>query len=181
MSWYYAKQGKQEGPIEQIALQSLIQTGQVAPGDLVWREGLENWKPAREVPELSPPPGVPAEASVPPGAPPTGIAPSSPGTAMMTAQPPPGAPYLVAPPPTNGLAIASMVCGIVSLPMCYVWALAGLPAVICGHMALKAIRGSLTPLEGRGMAIAGLATGYLAIAFQAMFLIFLGWAMVGAG
>jgi hypothetical protein len=50
--------------------------------------------------------------------------------------------------------------------MCYVHAVAAIPAVICGHMALKRIRESEFPVAGRGMAIAGLITGYLGILFQ---------------
>jgi hypothetical protein len=65
--------------------------------------------------------------------------------------------------PTNGLAIASMVCGILGVVTCYFGGLFGLPAVICGHMAISAIRQSPLPMGGRGMAIAGLVTGYLGI------------------
>ena len=63
--------------------------------------------------------------------------------------------------PTCGLAIASMVCGIVGVMFCYFCALLGIPAVICGHMALKQINESPLPMAGRGMAITGLILGYL--------------------
>jgi hypothetical protein len=59
-----------------------------------------------------------------------------------------------------------MVCGIVSLILCYVNAVAAIPAIICGHMALKKINESELPMAGRGMAIAGLITGYLGLLFQ---------------
>jgi hypothetical protein len=59
-----------------------------------------------------------------------------------------------------------MVCGIVSLMACYVHAFAAIPAVICGHLAIKKIRESEQPMAGRGMAIAGLVTGYLGLLIQ---------------
>jgi hypothetical protein len=64
-------------------------------------------------------------------------------------------------PPTSGLAIASLVCGVVALATCTL--VTGLPAVICGHMAIFQIRNAPLPMEGRGMAMAGLVTGYIAI------------------
>ena len=71
-------------------------------------------------------------------------------------------------PPTSGLAIASMVCGILSLFFCFCGGmLLGIPAVICGHMALKQTgseRPGMPPrMGGRGMAIAGLVMGYIGI------------------
>jgi hypothetical protein len=70
------------------------------------------------------------------------------------------------PMPTSGLAIASLVCGILALLACYLWGIFGLPAVICGHMALKTINTSTTPIQGKGMAIAGLICGYIGILIQ---------------
>lgn len=64
-------------------------------------------------------------------------------------------------PRTSGLAIASMVCGIVSIFLCQF--VGAVPALICGHMALSQINGSPMPMNGRGMAIAGLVLGYLQI------------------
>jgi len=62
---------------------------------------------------------------------------------------------------TPGIAIASLVCGILS------WVCAGplaaIPAVITGHMALGRIKRSAGALGGRGLAIAGLILGYTLI------------------
>ena len=52
MEWYYAKHGKQEGPVDQATLQSKIQSGEVAATDLVWRDGMPEWKAAGDVTEL---------------------------------------------------------------------------------------------------------------------------------
>jgi hypothetical protein len=42
--------------------------------------------------------------------------------------------------------------------------LAGIPAVICGHTAVSRIKRSGGVLQGNGLAIGGLVTGYLSIA-----------------
>ena len=81
-------------------------------------------------------------------------------------QPYGAAPYAQAHPPTrpvSGLAIAALVCGIVGF---FTAGLASIPAVICGHMAWRET--SSGTHSGHGMAIAGLALGYLQI---------LGWAL----
>jgi hypothetical protein len=69
---------------------------------------------------------------------------------------------------TSALAIWSLVLGILSL-LCFT-IFAGIPGVICGHKALGKINRSSGELGGRGLAIAGLVTGYLGIAW-AVFII----------
>lgn len=77
-----------------------------------------------------------------------------------------------APPPTSGLAIASMVCGLVGFMLCYFCALLGIPAVICGHMALKQMNEAPLPMSGRGMALTGLILGYLWIGLTLLAIFF---------
>jgi competence protein ComGC len=60
------------------------------------------------------------------------------------------------------LAIWSLVLGILSLTLCSLFA--GIPAVICGHMACGRIKRSGGLLAGQGLALAGLITGYISIA-----------------
>lgn len=69
---------------------------------------------------------------------------------------------------TSGLAIWSLVLSILGL-MCFT-IFAAIPGVICGHKALSRIKNSAGTLDGRGMAIAGLVTGYLAIAWAIIFI-----------
>jgi hypothetical protein len=80
-----------------------------------------------------------------------------------------GASYTPGPslPVTNGLAIASMICGILSLVFfCFCGGLfLGIPAVICGHLSLNQLNAPENSQQGRGMAVAGLICGYLGIAF----------------
>ena len=57
--------------------------------------------------------------------------------------------------PTNGLAIAALVCGVAQF---VVW-ITFIPAIICGHLALRQIR--RTGEQGGGLALAGLILGYV--------------------
>jgi hypothetical protein len=82
-------------------------------------------------------------------------------------QPYPAAPYpLYQPVRTSGLAIASMVLGIV-----WIFWLGSILAVIFGHVALSQIKRSMGALGGRGMAIAGLVLGYLGLATLALVIV----------
>ena len=74
---------------------------------------------------------------------------------------PPYPPYAPAP-PTNGLAIAALVCGVGG----FVIAVSFIPAIICGHLARAQIR--RTGEQGGGLALAGLIIGYVSIALFAV-------------
>lgn len=43
MSWYYAVNGQQAGPVEEADLERLVLSGAVTPATLVWRAGMETW------------------------------------------------------------------------------------------------------------------------------------------
>ncbi len=75
-------------------------------------------------------------------------------------------PFPVAPvqPKNSGLAIWSLVLGILSLTCFSI--LSAIPAVICGHMAYSRIKRSAGALEGSGLALGGLITGYISIALS---------------
>jgi len=77
---------------------------------------------------------------------------------MTQAPPPPPAT-----PKNNGLAIASLILGIASIVTC-LGCIPGIPAIICGHMALKQI--AQTGAAGAGMAKAGLIMGYITTALS---------------
>ena len=66
----------------------------------------------------------------------------------------------ITPPQTSGLAITSLVLGI--LGFCTM-GLTAIPAVICGHIALSQIGKSAGRATGSGLAIGGLVTGYLGL------------------
>ncbi len=69
--------------------------------------------------------------------------------------------------PTGSVAVASLVFGVMAVAC--LGPFAGLPAVICGHIALgKAKRGEIS---GNGLAVAGLVTGYIGIAYTIFYLL----------
>ncbi|HEY9074771.1 MAG TPA: DUF4190 domain-containing protein [Desulfobaccales bacterium] len=67
-------------------------------------------------------------------------------------------------PKNSGLAVWSLVLGILALVLVCIGPLFGIPAVICGHIAYSRIRRSAGALSGGGLALGGLITGYLSIA-----------------
>jgi uncharacterized RDD family membrane protein YckC len=71
MSWYYADNGRQAGPVDDASLDALIAQGVVRPDTLVWREGMANWQalnsarpPAAPPISVAPPPPAPAPVPV---------------------------------------------------------------------------------------------------------------------
>ena len=62
MEWYYAKDGKQEGPIGMAQLSQLAASGRLGPKDMVFKTGTTDWVEASTVAGLFPvaPPAVEA-------------------------------------------------------------------------------------------------------------------------
>ncbi|MBK0417775.1 DUF4190 domain-containing protein [Leucobacter sp. CSA1] len=93
---------------------------------------------------------------------------------------------------SNGLAIASMIVGVVGL-LFAIWAwipfvgfvfgvlglLCGVPAVIIGHFGLN--RSKVPGISGRGQAITGLITGYVTIAMSIGFPLLVSLFLFGIG
>ena len=103
----------------------------------------------------------PATPAYPPQTPP----PPAPG-AYAYAQPP------ASPAKANGLALASMILGIlgVTIGLCLIaFPVMPILAVVFGHIGLSQIRKTGAP--GRGFAITGLVTGYIGIALAVLWLI----------
>ena len=137
------------GPIDDSGLHTLVATGQIGAGTLLWREGMPRWLTLDQL--------------------------RADGGIYLTTTPQFGGPGMMHP-TTSGLAITSLVCGIVGLVTCMVFI--GIPAVICGHMALSQIANSPTPMVGRGMAFAGLICGYLAVFMMLSFIAMMTFAFV---
>jgi uncharacterized RDD family membrane protein YckC len=49
MEWFYANNSQQSGPVSEVDFGKLVRTGVVSPETLVWREGMKDWQPYREV------------------------------------------------------------------------------------------------------------------------------------
>ena len=90
-------------------------------------------------------------------------------------QPAPGVPYLMTPPSPNGMAIASLVLGVIGVLGAAIFT--SLPAIICGHIARRQIRNAEGREGGDGMAMAGLVMGYLVTLLSLIFISFLVWAI----
>lgn len=157
MQWYYSNGGVQMGPVSTDELRAKLVAGEVQVAERVWKDGMKDWLPVSMVEEFK---------HILPGTPP-----SIPGGSPYQAPAWQGSAYV--PTPTSGLAIASLICGIVGLVLCMFFpGIPNIAAVICGHMALSRIRNSPVPIEGRGMAIAGLITGYVGIGMIVISLLF---------
>jgi len=66
--WYYSKGSQQHGPVSASDLKILAKSGALLPTDMVWKEGMAEWKPASNVKGLCASTPVPAAES--PKAPP---------------------------------------------------------------------------------------------------------------
>lgn len=106
------------------------------------------------------PPYYPPPPSYPPPPPPYGQVPSY--------------PYGYYPPrPTNGFAIASLICAIASF---FTLGLTSVLAVVFGHVARSQVR--RRGENGAGLALAGLIIGYVVLA---LFLLVIGVFVFGSG
>ena len=67
-SWFFASQGKQQGPYPEAQLHEFIANGTVTAETLVWTEGMAGWQKAGDIPGLlsgtSGPPVVPGAGAV---------------------------------------------------------------------------------------------------------------------
>lgn len=132
------------GPASARLVRQWIAEGRINAQTPVRAEGTTDWRPIGELPEFSDVfSAVPA--SVPPSAPPPV---SAYGPAITS-------------PPKTGLAIASLVLGVLSLLCCGL--LLGIPAIILGHLAHNRARRSPGEFGGASFAIAGFVMGYCSV------------------
>lgn len=45
MNWYYVRDGQQDGPHSDEAIQAFLNSGQISAATLVWRDGMDTWQP----------------------------------------------------------------------------------------------------------------------------------------
>ena len=52
--WYYTQGASQEkkGPVPESEIRSLVANGRIQPTDLLWSEGMANWAPLKDLPQL---------------------------------------------------------------------------------------------------------------------------------
>jgi type II secretory pathway pseudopilin PulG len=134
------KNGQQLGPFSEAQVAEMLRSGKLGHEDLAWAPDMPDWKPLSSFSIFQT-----QSNQFPPPISGTSTAPS----AVLKKNEP--------------LSIWALVLGIISLVGCaFGGFLAGIPAVICGHIGLSRIKRQPS-LGGRGMAIAGLITGYLGI------------------
>jgi len=74
-NWYYAQGQQQAGPVSELELGRLLQTGQIPFNTPVWTDGMPDWAAANTIPSLfsGAPPGPNAAASPIPSVPQSGV------------------------------------------------------------------------------------------------------------
>ena len=50
--WYYSKMGLQQGPVPEDELVTKIRRGEIDGTNLIWKDGMAEWKPLSQMPEL---------------------------------------------------------------------------------------------------------------------------------
>ncbi|MCS7021430.1 MAG: GYF domain-containing protein [Gemmataceae bacterium] len=68
--WFVNRNGNQEGPLTSAQLKQLVDRGELRPNDLVWKEGMSNWVPARQIKGLFPSSGEAVVEAAPASSPP---------------------------------------------------------------------------------------------------------------
>ncbi len=133
--------GKEYGPVSADALRQWVQQGRANGQTPIQPEGAADWKPLASFPEFAPlftppPPGMSAAVG---------------GTTIGNA-------------PTSGLAISSLVMGILGFVTCGLSAILTAPlGLIFGFMGMSRIKSSEGRLKGHGIALAGVIVSGVSI------------------
>ena len=135
---------KEYGPVSADVLRQWIADRRANAQTLIKPEGAADWKPLAEFPEFS--------ASL---------------TAARGLVSPPGAAVVVRG-QDKGMAVTSLVLGILSIFFCF---LTGIPAIITGHIAHGRAKRMPDTYGGSGMALAGLIIGYCTLAMLPVILL----------
>ncbi len=143
-SWYVVRGETHHGPVYLADVQRMIDSGELGPSSMVWKEGLAGWVAASQVPELR---FLPHGAAMP--------AAHSPYAGHAAGI---GNPYAYPQVRTSALAVASFVLGLV-----WLCGLGSLLATIFGAVSLSQIARSNGTIAGRGLALAGLILGIIGL------------------
>ena len=159
-SWYYLHGGEKYGPVPSSVIREKIKAGELSHTIRIWREGMDEWQELAAVAEFrdlvphSPPPPVPPPTQTP----------SVPVTPHASAAP-------VQATKGNGLAIAGMVLGIVSMFLGYIIWFIALPCILTGLvLSVVGLNKAKAVGTGRGMAVAGLVLTTIALVCLVIFM-----------
>jgi ABC-type Na+ efflux pump permease subunit len=164
-AWYYFQNGQQGGPVTGQVIQQLLNGGQLAWTDLVWRDGLAGWTAAEKVPELAAlrvaqrPAAPTPPAFVAPPAP--VVAPAPAAFAPTPVFRPAPAPVSVAPQPAPFLAgerVSERVVMALSKTRPWVRLISVLVIIACALMVLGGLGALIASIAG-GMSTGGYTGG----------------------
>src|SRR5436305_9833654 len=136
---------RQYGPVTADVVRQWIAQGRIIGTTLIQAEGATDWRAASQFPEFADAfraAPAPSTAGTPPPPPPPRPAPIPTAAPMQTQNG-----------KTSGMAIASLVLAILTLPTC---GIGGIASLILGIVALVKISHSQDRLKGQGLAIAGI-------------------------
>lgn len=142
--WFFAANGNRSGPVSFSDLRIMLSDGRLLLTDPIWTEGMDNWVPAGQLPELV----VQSRAPLPRS-----------GSLDQ------GGRILA------GYAVASLVLGILGLTLLF--GFGGILAIVFGHLALAQIKQEPERYSGKGQAMAGMIMGYVALGLMLVLLIVL--------
>ena len=161
--WYYNVAGELYGPVSIFDLRTMVSAANLRPDDYVWKEGMPNWLPISQVPELKSPAAGSSPAVRAPAAESEGPGRRAPertsGVALVSLV----LGIFAVLSPIVGLLLGFFVLGIFAVLSSILGLVLGLLAVIFGALALKSVSAAQGALGGRGMAISGLDFGFLAL------------------
>jgi hypothetical protein len=164
--WYFGSGGQQHGPVTTDAIKQMLREGKISTADLVWSEGMSDWRVIAGLPEFTTPSSPAVPALTPPAAVPQYAA--QPYPAQYGAQPLGYRTTAFTGESYNGLAIAGFV-------LSFLMPLVGL---IISIVALSSMKKSGN-LEGHGLAKAGLI---ISISWFVLgFLFFCLWSTLAVG
>jgi hypothetical protein len=162
MQIHVARDGKELGVYSLEEVNRQLAAGSLRLTDLAWYEGAPGWAALSTVPGVS---ATPSSSAAAPVSPAVTATPSSPTAAPVSpaviATPSP----LVPQRKNEQLAVLSLIFSLLGVCgfCCGLFLASAVAGIVCGHIALSRIKAN-PELEGRNLAVAGLAIGYVAIA-----------------
>lgn len=166
MQIHIARDGKQLGPFSLEEINRQLAAGTLSLTDNAWYEGASGWAPLSTVPGVGG--AASTSAATPTAAPSVAATPAAAASGPVVPTP------VVVAAPTEPLAIWSLVLSLVGLlGFCCGGPILGIAGVVCGHLGLSKINAN-PQLQGRGLAMAGLIIGYIAVVSWALYLLFFG-------
>lgn len=160
--WFFAVGDVPSGPVAISELKRKAGAGEITPVTMVWKDGMAGWAPCGDVAGFI----FPDTSKLNVGGLEVNLADTreskSPAHVIVQAE---SRPWSA--PKTSGLAVASLVLGLL-----WLCGHGSLLAVIFGAVAMGQIDRSRGTLEGKGLAITGLILGIIGVSGQVLLLLF---------